>query len=132
MLVYWSDFVGAGTTLNPLRDRAGVGSHGGILDLRADPTSLTGRCLVGSSVPLPTPTGVTFLLDTSTDLGSPLPANVRTFINSQLGITVPTGLTWLRLFRRLFTIDGAGRWGTLIGSLRLRFGSAGDIDISAP
>lgn len=102
-----------------------------MVDLRTDCTKIAGRCLVGSSASIPAPpAGVVFLLDTDTGMDTALPANVRTFINTQLGINVPAGLTWRTLLHRLFHIDGQGRWGTLIAQApRLVFGSAGQLDV---
>lgn len=136
--IYWSDFTSVQTFPPPhapsivatALNAAPPGATGGIADLRQDNTSAVGHCIVGLSLQIPSPpAGVTFLFNSDTDLDKNVPANVRTFINNQLGINVPAGLTWRRLLNRLFTIDGDTRWGNIVGQLRLVFDSAGGIDL---
>jgi hypothetical protein len=120
VFLYWSTFqlTGVRTQIDATARIAGA-TGGSLVDLRSDRTSTAGRCIVCSNVDLASPpAGVTFLVEIPAGLDNAVPANVRTFINSQLGITVPTGLTWRQLFRRLMTIDGQGRWGTLSEAIR--------------
>lgn len=92
----------------------------------AGETSTAGRCLVGSTTFLASPpAGVTFLLDTATDLDTAIPNGMVTAINNFLGISIPNGTTWRQAFRRLFRSDGAGKWGTIFADAVANFGPAG-------
>lgn len=132
MWVYQSDFVtvtfGAKTTILPRAFT--LGAVGAMADLRTDPTKVNGWCIVGSSVQLadPLPNGITLWLDTATDLDNPVPNQARTRINQALATNIPNGATWREAIRALYTDEGKGKWGTEVGTLRLIFDTAGDID----
>lgn len=137
MQLYWSDFLGTGTRRDPFRPAVSdlvvaAGGKWAAVDLRnvANQTSVAGRCLVGSTVTVTPVLPARFLLDTATDLDVLVPDATVNFVNTQLGLSVPTQTyTWRQFFRRLFAADGQGRWGVIVGDLRLRFGPAGSFDL---
>lgn len=122
MFLYWSTFELAGPA-GSRRIRPTIASAittGGWVakDFRdgdnPSQVSTAGHCLVATSAAVGVlPAGVTFLLNTATDLDTAVPANVRTFLNNNLAVTVPAGLVWRELFRRLFRVLGTGRWGVM-------------------
>lgn len=73
-----------------------------------------GNCLVGTPVAVVSPpAGVTFLLNTATDMNTVVPSAIVTALNNALAVTIPQGVLWKELLRRLLRVLGSGRWGLL-------------------
>lgn len=89
-------------------------------------TSTAGRCLVGTRTQIAVvPPGVTFMMNTATDMNVVVPANIVTMLQADLNVVIPAGLLWRELLRRLCRQLGAGRWGQHDGD----FGAAGSISV---
>lgn len=137
MQLYWSDWTGAGTRPDPFQPAVvplitAAGGQWATVDLRpvAQQNTANGRCLVGSSIAITPILPARFLLDTAADLDVLVPDAVVNFVNTQLSVSVPLQtFTWRKFFRRLFTIEGSGRWGTIVGDMKLKFGPLGGFDI---
>lgn len=89
---------------------AGTGYTGAwqiVAEMRTDDTTPTGRCIIWTESNLPsTPSGVRLV---ATGPDGVLSAAVRTWASSNLGVTIPAGMTLRTAIRRLRTSDAAAR-----------------------
>jgi hypothetical protein len=128
MPYYLSTFTGAGTREDPKVPLGATGTWA-VVDLSPAGQG-EGRCLLYTDTAL-TLSGllasVVFLANSPDDA---IPNGVRTAINNRLGTSIPTGMSFRTLVRRLLTTEtGAGRWGRILadgGVFQVSLGALAD------